>query len=102
MRRTHLVFRCVYNTYRSQPRSPFGIAPDLTIGAVQISSPDATCGTLSTTIDVTVRVVNAGDLRVSPNVVVGFHGEWTAGPVMEPLYADAAMTQLTGARRRWR
>ncbi|MCB9596441.1 MAG: hypothetical protein H6719_27205 [Sandaracinaceae bacterium] len=85
----------LYNTYRSQPRQPFGIAPDLQVGAVQISSPDATCGTLSTTIDITVRVVNAGDLRVGPDVLVGFHGEWTAGGVMEPLYADAAMTPLT-------
>jgi len=85
----------LYNTYRSQPRSPFGVAPDLTVGAVQISSPDASCGTLSTTIDITVRVVNAGDLRVGPDVVVGFTGEWMAAGVTEPLYADAAMTPLT-------
>lgn len=84
----------LYNSYRSQPRSS-GVAPDLTITAVQITSPGATCGMLSTTIDITVRVLNAGDLRVGPDVVVGFHGEWTAGPVMEPLYADAVMTPLT-------
>ena len=82
----------LYNSYRSQPRS-FGVAPDLRVGAVQVSSPDAACGTLSMLLDITARIVNAGDLRVGPDVVVGFYGEWP-GAVMEPLYADAAMTPL--------
>jgi hypothetical protein len=61
---------------------------------VQASSPDAVCGTLGTTLEITVRVVNQGDLRVGPDVPVRFYGEWTSPSVMEPLHADAAMTPL--------
>jgi hypothetical protein len=82
-----------YNTFRSQPRS-FGVAPDLVPDRVQASSPDAVCGTLGTTLEITVRVVNQGDLRVGPDVPVRFYGEWTSPSVMEPLHADAAMTPL--------
>jgi len=82
-----------YNTFRSQPRS-FGVAPDLVPDRVQASSPDAACGTLGTTLEITVRIVNRGDLRVGPDVPITFHGEWTAAGLMEPLYADAAMTPL--------
>ncbi|MFK7987057.1 MAG: CARDB domain-containing protein [Sandaracinaceae bacterium] len=84
----------LYNSYRSQPRS-FGVAPDLTIGGVQVTSRDAGCGALSGAVDITVRVVNAGDVRVGPDIEVSFRGEWDAGPVMETLYADGAMTPLT-------
>ena len=66
----------VYNTYRSQPRN-YGVAPDLTITAIQISSPDAKCGVLSQKIQVTVVVKNAGDLRVGPGVAVAFYGTWS-------------------------
>jgi hypothetical protein len=82
-----------YNTFRSQPRS-FGVAPDLVPDRAQTSSPDAVCGTLGTTLEISVRVVNQGDLRVGPDVPVRFYGEWTSPAVMEPLYADAAMTPL--------
>src|SRR4030095_2789839 len=61
----------IYNTYRSNPRSS-GVAPDLTIKGVQISSPDAKCGQLSKLVDITVEIVNMGDLRVGPGVVVTF------------------------------
>ena len=64
-----------YNTYRSQPRN-FGVAPDLTVVAVNVSSPDAGCGVLSDNIDITFEVRNVGDLRVGPGVVVDFHGTW--------------------------
>ena len=65
----------VYNTYRSQPRN-YGVAPDLTLTAIQISSPDAKCGQLSEKIEITVVVKNAGDLRVGPGVEVAFYGTW--------------------------
>jgi hypothetical protein len=65
----------VYNTYRSQPRN-YGVAPDLTLTAIQISSPDAKCGVLSEKIQITVVVKNAGDLRVGPGVEVAFYGTW--------------------------
>ena len=85
----------LYNSYRSQPRS-FGVAPDLQVGGVQVTSPGATCGdALTGVVDITARIVNAGDLRVGGDIQVTFYGEWDAGPVNEPLYADAAMTPLS-------
>jgi hypothetical protein len=83
-----------YNTYRSQPRS-FGIAPNVVVTRVQLSSPGATCGTLASTLPITVRVENRGDVRVGADVEVGFEGIWDAPPLTETLYADAAMTPLT-------
>jgi hypothetical protein len=65
----------LYNTYRSQPRN-YGVAPDLALPAIQISSPDAACGELSDTIQITVLVKNQGDLRVGPGVVLEFFGTW--------------------------
>lgn len=62
-----------YNTYRSNPRS-YAVAPDLTVRAVQVSSPDATCGQLSKQLTINVEIDNPGDLRVGPGVVIGFHG----------------------------
>ncbi|NRA32740.1 MAG: VCBS repeat-containing protein, partial [Polyangiaceae bacterium] len=64
-----------YNTYRSQPRSS-GIAPDLRTANIGVSSPDAQCGALSDNIDIVVEIVNDGDLRVGPGVVVTFSGSW--------------------------
>jgi hypothetical protein len=75
----------IYNTYRSNPRS-FGVAPDLTVQAVQVSSPDAVCGELSDQIDIAVRIANIGDLRVGPGTVVGFYGDWTGVPLTGPLH----------------
>ena len=74
-----------YNTYRSNPRS-FGVAPDLTVGGVQVSSPNAVCGQLSSLIDISASIVNQGDLRVGPGVVVTFYGHWNAQNLDEPLY----------------
>jgi hypothetical protein len=80
----------VYNTYRSNPRS-FGVAPDLTVQAIQVSSPDAVCGQLSDQIDIAVRIANVGDLRVGPGIVVGFYGDWSnpsmSGPLLDAVGA---------------
>lgn len=65
----------VYNTYRSQPRV-FGIAPNLTLTGVQVSSPGSACGSLSDEIQITVGVRNAGDLRVGPGIAVQLFGSW--------------------------
>lgn len=73
-----------YNTYRSNPRT-YGIAPDLALSGIQISSPDAVCGELSDNIDITVRVENLGDLRVGPGVVIRYYGEWAGADGPEPL-----------------
>ena len=78
----------VYNTYRSNPRS-FGVAPDLTVEAIQVSSPDAVCGTLSDQIDITARISNIGDLRVGPGVIIGFYGDWTSPTLSGPLHDGA-------------
>ncbi len=74
----------VYNTYRSNPRS-YNTAPDLTPSAVQFSSPDASCGQLSSKLDITVQLENIGDLRVGPLVAVTFEGTWNSVPVTEAL-----------------
>ena len=68
-----------YNTYRSQPRN-YGVAPDLILADIQVSSPDAACGQLSSTLLIAVEVRNQGDLRVGPGVVVAFEGVWGADP----------------------
>jgi hypothetical protein len=65
----------LYNTYRSQPRN-YNVAPDLALTAIQISSPDAACGSLSETIQIVVEVRNLGDLRVGPGVVLTYEGTW--------------------------
>jgi hypothetical protein len=80
----------IYNTYRSQPRN-YGVAPDLTLTAIQISSPDAKCGVLSEKIQITVVVKNAGDLRVGPGVEVAFYGTWSGA---EAALDDDAGTPL--------
>ncbi|MET0342994.1 MAG: FG-GAP-like repeat-containing protein [Polyangiales bacterium] len=73
----------LYNTYRSQPRS-FGVAPDLTLTAIQLSSPDAACGELSDQLDIVVQVKNIGDLRVGPGVEIAYFGVF-AGQPLTPL-----------------
>jgi len=82
----------VYNTYRSQPRT-YGVAPDLQVVAIQISSPDATCGELSEKIEITVAIKNGGDLRVGPGVEVAFYGDW--GGTEAPLEAGGAPVVVT-------
>ncbi|MBI5535741.1 MAG: hypothetical protein HY898_23620 [Deltaproteobacteria bacterium] len=79
-----------YNTYRSNPRN-YDVAPDLKAGDVQVSSPDAACGQLSSKLDVIVQVRNIGDLRVGPGVVIGFYGEWTTPPLQEALHGPGAV-----------
>lgn len=83
-----------YNTYRSNPRS-FGVAPDLTVEGVQITSPNAACGQLSTVIDITLEIANTGDLRVGPGVVVTFYGEWLNPALSEALHANMMQAPLT-------
>lgn len=83
-----------YNTYRSNPRS-YGVAPDLKVTGIQLSSPDAACGQLSKKLDITVEIRNDGDERVGPGVVIGFYGVWPGGMPDEPLYADMMQTKLT-------
>jgi hypothetical protein len=83
-----------YNTYRSNPRN-YAVAPDLTVKGVQVSSPDATCGQLSTHLTINVQIDNAGDLRVGPGVAVTFYGAWTAQSLVEALHADSMGTPLT-------
>jgi hypothetical protein len=76
-----------YNTYRSQPRS-FGVAPDVVIAAVGVSSPDAQCGSLSDTLEITFEVRNEGDLRVG-RIPLGFVGLF--GAEEETLLDDEGM-----------
>lgn len=83
-----------YNTYRSNPRA-YGVAPDLRVSAIQLSSPDAACGQLSKKLDITVEIRNDGDERVGPGVVIAFYGEWAGGMPNEALYADMMQTPLT-------
>ncbi|MFK7986074.1 MAG: FG-GAP-like repeat-containing protein [Sandaracinaceae bacterium] len=71
-----------YNTYRSQPRS-FGVAPDLVVEALAVSSPDVGCGMLSDQLAITFQIRNAGDVRVGPGVEVVFFG--TFGGTEEAL-----------------
>jgi hypothetical protein len=83
----------IYNTYRSNPRG-YGTAPDLVVSGLQISSPDAGCGTLSSIIRITARVQNIGDSRVGPGVKVAFHGEWDTPSLDTPLLDADKMTPL--------
>jgi hypothetical protein len=76
----------IYNTYRSQPRA-FGVAPDLALVEMQISSPNVACGALSNQLDLAVMVKNLGDLRVGPGVALTFHGTFN-GSVMPLRGAD--------------
>jgi hypothetical protein len=76
----------LYNTFRSQPRS-YGVAPDLALVGIQISSPDVACGELSDTIQISVEVRNQGDLRVGPGVIIEFEGTF-ADPDLEAALED--------------
>jgi len=82
----------IYNTYRSQPRM-YGVAPDLEVVAIQISSPDAKCGELSEKIQITVIIKNSGDSRVGPGVDVAFYGIW--GGAEAPLAAGGTPVVVT-------
>ncbi len=74
----------IYNTYRSNPREA-NTAPDLTLTAIQFSSPDAACGQLLTDLEIVVQVENIGDLRVGPALVIAFEGQWTDPDLTEWL-----------------
>ncbi len=76
-----------YNTYRSNPRQ-YNTAPDLTLTAMQFSSPDASCGSLGTLLNIVVQVENIGDVIVGPSLVIAFEGTWTNPAVTEPLLDD--------------
>jgi hypothetical protein len=83
----------LYNTFRSQPRGA-GVAPDLALTAIQISSPDVSCGELSDTLEISVEVRNLGDLRVGPGVSIEFLGAW-ADPELEEALEDAQGDRLS-------
>jgi hypothetical protein len=70
----------VYNTYRSQPRA-YGVAPDLSLIEMQVSSPDVACGQLSNVLEIAVLVKNLGDLRVGPGVALTFSGDFNGTTV---------------------
>lgn len=74
----------LYNSYRSQPRS-LGAAPNLVVERVQVTSPDAACGTLSSRVLITARIANLGDVRVGSAIEVGFVGLWDGAGLEEPL-----------------
>ncbi len=74
----------LYNTYRSQPRN-YGVAPDLTPTAIQITSPNVACGELSDEIEIAVQIRNIGDLRVGPGVELAFDGTWENPDLSAPL-----------------
>ena len=85
-----------YNLFRSNPRN-IGIAPDLVVAAVQITSDGVGCGDLGDRIAISVQVENRGDVRGGQGSVLSFQGDWVALSLVEPLYADGAMTPLTFA-----
>ena len=62
-----------YNTYRSNPRN-YNVAPDLTVSAVQFTSPGSLCGTLGSTLNITAQISNLGDWFVGAEVTVGMEG----------------------------
>ena len=71
-----------------------GTRPDAS--GIQVSSPDATCGQLSSMLDITVEIENLGDLRVGLGLCVTLYGDWANPMLFEPLYADAAQTPAHG------
>jgi len=73
-----------YNSYRSNPKS-VGVAPDLTVNGVQVSSPDVACGELSSLLDISVQLENRGDIRVGPGVEIAFEGVWSNPALTEML-----------------
>jgi hypothetical protein len=75
-----------YNTYRSNPRN-YGVAPDLVVRGVQVTSPDAACGSLGTILDIVIDIGNDGDLLVGGEVLVGIEGSWDG--TFEPLLDEA-------------
>lgn len=77
----------LYNSYRTQPRER-NLAPDLTVTALQISSPGSRCGELSDEIEIVARVRNEGDLRIGPDVEVAFYGTWANPDLSGPLEDD--------------
>jgi hypothetical protein len=81
----------VYNTYRSQPRN-YGVAPDLQVAAVSVSSPDVACGELGDQLIIAFEITNAGDIRVGPGVTVSFYGMWEG---MEAALVGPDGTPLT-------
>lgn len=82
-----------YNTYRSQPRA-YGVAPDLSLTAMQVSSPDVACGQLSDRLEIAVLVKNLGDLRVGPGVEITFYGVF-AGSERALLGSDGKVLKST-------
>jgi hypothetical protein len=84
----------IYNTYRSQPRSS-GVAPDLVIAELHVSSPGDGCGELTDEARLTALVRNEGDLRVGPGVVLRVFGEWMPGLVTPLSNGDGSPVETT-------
>ena len=82
----------LYNTFRSNPRSE-GIAPDLVVSNVRLSSPQMGCGVVSTTMRITGTIENRGDLRVGAGVALIARGEWADGRTK--ILGDAQGKPLT-------
>ncbi|MCH2111121.1 MAG: hypothetical protein MK135_17515, partial [Polyangiaceae bacterium] len=78
----------LYNTYRSNPRN-YGVAPDLVVRAVQVTSPQVGCGALGDTISIIAQIANIGDLLVGGDIRVSFEGDFGSGFV--PLLESAPM-----------
>ncbi|MEO1172450.1 MAG: CARDB domain-containing protein, partial [Myxococcota bacterium] len=67
-----------YNSYRSNPRT-FGVAPDLRVAAVQVASGSGCGGGGGAGASIVSEIGNIGDLRVGPEVVVGYEGDFGGG-----------------------
>ena len=67
-----------FNSYRAQPRTA-GIAPDLTVPEVGITSIAGACSALGDHISISVLVGNEGDVRAGPGIRVAFMGQWGDG-----------------------
>ena len=66
------------------PRN-YNTAPDLTPTAIQFASSDATCGQLSSKLDINVQLENIGNLIVGPSLIVAFEGIWSNPDSVERL-----------------
>ena len=72
-----------FNSYRAQPRTA-GIAPDLTVPEVGITSIAGACSALGDHIVINAVIGNDGDVRAGPGIRVAFMGQWGDGE-WEPL-----------------
>lgn len=78
-----------YNTYRAQPLS-YGLAPDLLIEALRISSSRTQCGESNTDevppLNISVTVSNRGEVQVGSGIKLHFLARWVDGNNFMPLF----------------